>query len=195
MGRMTWTYVILCGATGLVVGSSSDRMLRRMSSWRPRGLSLVNASAWTAVGVIGGGPGAFLLTWWCACLTCTDVASRRLPNGLTAAGAIGMLAYAATVGEVRTAVTGAAALFGCYLAVHLAVPRAFGAGDVKLAFALGGLAGIGGSQPWVLAALLAPALTGVVGLVRRMRGSPDSTVPHGPSMCLATLLALAGAVT
>ncbi len=62
-----------------------------------------------------------------------------------------------------------------------------GAGDVKLALALGGLTGAFGADVWALAALAAPLLTALVGLARR-RGGP---VPHGPAMCLASLAALA----
>ncbi len=192
---MTWMYAVSWGVAGLAAGWSTDRVVRRVTSWGPVGLASTCASAWMLVDLLGGGAPALLLTWWCACLMCTDVGTRRLPNGLTAAGAVGVLTYAAATGEVPAVIIGGGALFACYLVVHLAMPRAFGAGDVKLAFALGGITGPAGSQWWVLAALAAPALTGVVGLVLRVLGGPESTVPHGPSMCLATLLASAAAAT
>jgi leader peptidase (prepilin peptidase)/N-methyltransferase len=71
-----------------------------------------------------------------------------------------------------------------YLLVHLASPAAMGAGDVKLAIGLGGLAGCFGVGVWFLAALAAPLLTALWGVAVLPRGV--RTVPHGPSMCLAT---------
>jgi leader peptidase (prepilin peptidase)/N-methyltransferase len=65
-----------------------------------------------------------------------------------------------------------------------------GAGDVKLALGLGGLTGIAGVEVWALAALAAPLLTAAWAMVALVwRG--ERTVPHGPSMCLATAAALA----
>ena len=89
------------------------------------------------------------------------------------------------------ALAGAAALAGVYLLVHLVAPAAMGAGDVKLAIGLGGLTGCFGVDVWFLAALAAPLLTA---LVRRWSRGGARTVPHGPSMCLATAAAaVAGA--
>jgi leader peptidase (prepilin peptidase) / N-methyltransferase len=124
---------------------------------------------------------------WLAALSCYDVRHRRLPNVLTLPGAGVILLAAALAGRGAPALAGAAALAGMYLLVHLAAPAAMGAGDVKLAMGLGGLAGCFGVGAWFLAALAAPLLTvlcGVAVLPRRVR-----TVPHGPSMCLATAAA------
>jgi leader peptidase (prepilin peptidase)/N-methyltransferase len=128
--------------------------------------------------------GAVVLLWMCA-LSCYDVRQRRLPNVLTLPGAAVILLGAAATGHGPPALAGAAALSGTYLLVHLPVPAAMGAGDVKLAIGLGGLAGCFGAPVWFLAALGAPLLTALVGAVRGAR-----TLPHGPAMCLAT----AGAV-
>lgn len=122
---------------------------------------------------------------WMAALSTYDVRSRRLPNALTLPGAAGILLVAALTGRGLPALAGAAALTGAYLAVHLVAPAAMGAGDVKLALGLGGLAGCFGPDVWSLAALGAPLLTALWGLLRG-----PGAVPHGPSMCLAT----AGAV-
>ncbi len=121
---------------------------------------------------------------WMGALSCYDIRRRRLPNLLTLPGAAVILLVATLAGRGLPALAGAAALTGTYLLVHLAAPAAMGAGDVKLAIGLGGLAGCFGPEVWFLAALAAPLLTalaGVVGLVRGMR-----SVPHGPAMCLAT---------
>ena len=63
-----------------------------------------------------------------------------------------------------------------------------GAGDVKLAAGVGGLTGAFGFDVWALAAVTAPLLTAVWAIIAVIRRS-SSTVPHGPSMCLATLAA------
>jgi leader peptidase (prepilin peptidase) / N-methyltransferase len=73
--------------------------------------------------------------------------------------------------------------------VHLASPAAMGAGDVKLAVGMGGLAGCFGVGVWFLAALVAPLLTALLGL-GVWAGSGALTVPHGPSMCVATAVAV-----
>jgi leader peptidase (prepilin peptidase)/N-methyltransferase len=142
-----------------------------------------------------------LLAAWCAVLSVIDIQQRRLPNVLTGWGALIVLGYALFTTQFTAAVVGAALLVVPYLLVHLAVPAAFGAGDVKLAVGLGATAALGGAQAWVWAAVAAPVLTAGAGLVvlsiRWIRaGEPDTarrrhTLPHGPAMCLATMVALA----
>ena len=77
---------------------------------------------------------------------------------------------------------------GMYLVVHLVAPAAMGAGDVKLAAGVGGLTGAFGVDVWAVAAMAAPLLTAVIALVSLARRA-ETTVPHGPSMCLATMAA------
>ena len=130
---------------------------------------------------------------WAAALTLSDVRVRRLPNGLTLTGAVVILTGAAVAGRGTPALIGGLALGGLYLVVHLADPSGLGAGDVKLALGLGALTGAFGIAVWTLAALAAPMLTammGVIAVVRRRR----IVLPHGPSMCVASLAsaALAG---
>ena len=60
-----------------------------------------------------------------------------------------------------------------------------GAGDVKLAIGLGALTGAFGPDVWMLAALGAPVLTALLAMGQLAFGA-GSSVPHGPSMCLAT---------
>ncbi len=126
---------------------------------------------------------------WLLLLSCYDVRQRRLPNLLTRPGAAVILLGAVLAGRGLPALAGAAALTGTYLLVHLLAPAAMGAGDIKLASGLGGLAGCFGAHVWFLAALGAPLLTALVGVLV-LGGAGAATVPHGPSMCLAT----AGAV-
>jgi leader peptidase (prepilin peptidase)/N-methyltransferase len=130
---------------------------------------------------------ASLVLVWLAALSCYDVRQRRLPNALTVPGAAVILLAATVAGRGVPALAGAVALDALYLLVHLLAPAAMGAGDVKLAIGLGGLAGCFGVEVWFLAALAAPLLTALLGLAGRLRGA--ATVPHGPSMCLATAAA------
>jgi leader peptidase (prepilin peptidase)/N-methyltransferase len=126
---------------------------------------------------------------WMAALTGYDVRQRRLPNRLTLAGFAAMMLVAAGLGHGPAAALGAAALTTVYLLVHLLAPTAMGAGDVKLALGLGALTGCFGADVWLLAAIAAPLLTAVVGIVARL-GWSATTVPHGLSMCLASAAAL-----
>lgn len=126
---------------------------------------------------------------WAAALTLHDVRRRRLPNALTLPGAVVILAVAAVGGRWPAALCGALALAAPYLAVHLLAPGAMGAGDVKLALGLGALTGAFGADVWLLGAFGAPVLTVLFGLLARVR-----TLPHGPSMCVASLAAVALAV-
>ena len=126
---------------------------------------------------------------WLVALSCCDIRARRLPNALTLPGAGVILLAAGVAGRGLPALAGAVALAGVYLFVYLIAPAAMGAGDVKLAIGLGGLAGCFGAGVWFLAALVAPLLTALLGLgVRATSGA--STAPHGPSMCVATAVAV-----
>ncbi len=130
------------------------------------------------------------LLGWSLALSIIDVRRRRLPNVLTLTGAVVILAIAFGCGRGLPALAGAVTLALVYLLVHLASPAGLGAGDVKLAVALGGLTGSLGVEVWVLAALGAPVLTAVSGVVSLVRGR-GGTVPHGPAMLLASLCAAA----
>jgi leader peptidase (prepilin peptidase) / N-methyltransferase len=130
--------------------------------------------------------GVCVLTWLTA-LSVYDVRERRLPNWLTLPGGVVVLAVSAAAGRGVPAVLGAVGLAGLYLVVHLVAPAAMGAGDVKLAVGVGGLTGSFGFDVWALAALGAPVLTALWACLALVRRQP--TVPHGPSMCIATLVA------
>jgi leader peptidase (prepilin peptidase) / N-methyltransferase len=128
--------------------------------------------------------GIALIAWMTA-LCLVDIRQRRLPNALTLPGAAVILAVAAACGRGLPAAAGAAALAGAYLVVHLIAPAAMGAGDVKLAVGLGALTGALSVDVWALAALGAPVLTAAWGLLSGVR-----SLPHGPSMCLSTVLVI-----
>jgi leader peptidase (prepilin peptidase) / N-methyltransferase len=136
---------------------------------------------------------AGLVLAWLAVLSCYDIAERRLPNWLTLPGAGVILLTAGFAGRGVPALAGAAALTALYLLVHLVAPTGMGAGDVKLAVGLGGLSGCFGIEVWFLAALAAPLLTVLGGGLARLSAG-TATVPHGPSMCVATAAAVSLAV-
>lgn len=132
---------------------------------------------------------AVVVMVWLITLSAFDIRQRRLPNVLTLPGAVVILLAAAVTGRGPGAALGAVALFCVYAAVHLAAPAAMGAGDVKLALGVGALTGAFGPDVWVLAAVGASMCTGLLALWRSGRAA-ESTVPHGPSMCLAALAAV-----
>ncbi len=124
---------------------------------------------------------------WLLTLSVYDIRERRLPNWLTLPGGIAIAAAAMAAERGTPAVVGACVLFAVYLTAHLLAPAAMGAGDVKLAIGIGALTGAFGADAWLAAALGAPTLTAAVVLLRRS----ESTVPHGPSMCLSAAAAVA----
>jgi leader peptidase (prepilin peptidase)/N-methyltransferase len=130
---------------------------------------------------------------WLAALSVYDITQRRLPNTLTVPGAVVIVAGAVAAGRGPVALAGAAALTAVYLLVHLTAPTAMGAGDVKLALGLGALTGSFGADVWFLAALGAPLLTAAAAVVAVLRRTGPA-VPHGPSMCLASVVAMSLAV-
>ena len=130
---------------------------------------------------------------WLTALSVYDIRERRLPNVLTLPGAAAILGVAAVLGRGLPALVGAAALALLYLVVHLLAPAAMGAGDVKLAVGVGALTGAFGVDVWALAALAAPLLTAVWAIVAII-GRSRPTVPHGPSMSIASAAAVALAV-
>ena len=125
---------------------------------------------------------------WLVVLCVYDIRERRLPNWLTMPGALAILAGAAAVGHGLPALLGALGLAGLYVVVHLISPAAMGAGDVKLAVGVGGLTGAYGFDVWALGAVAAPLLTAIWACLCVFRRS-ETAVPHGPSMCLATVAA------
>jgi leader peptidase (prepilin peptidase) / N-methyltransferase len=131
--------------------------------------------------------GAVLL--WMGALTGYDIHQRRLPNWLTLPGFVVIVCVAAGSGHGPAAALGAGLLAAVYLLAHAAAPAAMGAGDVKLALGLGALTGCFGADVWFLAAIGAPLLTTIIGLVARL-GWSATTVPHGPSMCAASAVAV-----
>jgi leader peptidase (prepilin peptidase) / N-methyltransferase len=133
---------------------------------------------------------AVVLIVWMAALSGFDIRQRRLPNALTLPGAVAVLLAAMATGRGVPAAAGCAALAVLYLAVHVVMPAGLGAGDVKLALGIGALTGAFGADAWVLAAITAPVLTASLALLVVV-GRQHAAVPHGPSMCISALAAVA----
>jgi leader peptidase (prepilin peptidase)/N-methyltransferase len=139
---------------------------------------------------------AAAVVWWLCCLAASDLAVRRLPNILTASGALAIVACAFVLGRGVPACVGALCFAGAYFVTHLVSSASMGMGDVKLAVGLGALCAAVRPSAVLLVALLSSLFSGlaaVIVLARRQR-SPPSTVAHGASMCLAAYVVLASAV-
>jgi leader peptidase (prepilin peptidase)/N-methyltransferase len=127
---------------------------------------------------------------WMGTLTSYDIRQRRLPNWLTLPGFAAIMLFAAGADRGPAAALGAGLLAAAYLLVHAVEPAAMGAGEVKLALGLGALTGCFGGGVWLFAAVAAPVLTAVIGVLAGLGRSHTVTVPHGPSMCAASAAAL-----
>jgi len=192
--------VMCAAAAGFLAGTGARTVGARFAGRPPiRGTCEVACAVGAAGAALTASPATalalFALTWWCVCLSAVDLLARRLPDALTVPGALVVAGVAATAGQGRAALAGAALLAVPMLLAHLLSPRSLGAGDVKLAFGVGAVAGITGPAAWMLVALVPPLLTAAVGLVVRVRrwGSPEARpvlIPHGPSMCAVTALAV-----
>ncbi|TCN58044.1 leader peptidase (prepilin peptidase)/N-methyltransferase [Rhodococcus sp. SMB37] len=199
---------VVMALLGAVVGVCVRRLTARLSGVEPwrgaceaacaAGGALATTTTWPETAALA------LLMWWCVCCSGVDVLVQRLPNVLTLGGGLTVVTIGACAGHGRAAAVGAALLTATMLTAHLLFARSLGAGDVKLAIGLGGAAGVAGAQAWMIALLLPPLLTAVVGslvlLYRRFervssgeRSSGSTVVPHGPSMCVATVLAVLAA--
>ena len=124
-------------------------------------------------------------------LVAADLRHRRLPNALTlpAYPALGLaIAAGAFMGPggalLLRALAAAATFGGLHLLVHALSRRSLGAGDVKLAGALGGVLGAVSWAALVVGAVLAAVVTVVLAAVRRWTGG----VPHGPGLLAAASL-------
>ncbi|SQI28917.1 prepilin peptidase [Rhodococcus coprophilus] len=190
--------VVAGAAAGSAVYASAARSAGRVPA---AGMCEIACAVIGAVATSAGTPLAVLafavLGWWSVGLATVDILVRRLPNVLTLGGGVAVLSVASITGHGSAALAGAALMTAPMLVVHLVSPRSLGAGDVKLAVALGGAAAVAGARAWLVAALLPSVLTvlaaAVLGVVHRRVPRPDPAppgVPHGPSMCAAAMLGL-----
>ncbi|NIH88521.1 A24 family peptidase [Amycolatopsis granulosa] len=177
---MNWGIVAALGAAGTCAGAATARLLRRAEAPVP----VVAVAAGTgAVWLVFAAAGVsrwlpFVLAALAVPLTAADLGHRRLPDVLT------LPAYPIVVAVVPNplqALAGAAVFGGAHVVAHVLAPHAMGAGDVKLAGALGvALASVG----WLAlpaAAVLAAFVTAVLAVSRHWRDG----VPHGPGLLAA----------
>ena len=130
-------------------------------------------------------------------LAMIDLDTQTLPNRILLpvypVGAVLLTAAALVAGEpgrLLSALIGAAALFGLYLALALISPGGMGLGDVKLAGVLGLYLGWLGYAPLIVGAFGAFLLGGLfgIGLLVTRKAGRRSSIPFGPWMLLAAWL-------
>jgi prepilin peptidase CpaA len=118
-----------------------------------------------------------------------DLAHRRVPNWLTAAGLAGGLGCAAWGGwhPLGMAVAGAGVGFAILLPFNLC--GAMGGGDVKLMAAYGALLGPSGI---LLAALFAAVLGGLSAAATLLWKPRMAAIPYAPAIVLGAWMSLLG---
>ncbi|TFD51796.1 prepilin peptidase [Cryobacterium sp. Hh7] len=130
-------------------------------------------------------------------LAMIDLDTHTLPNKILLpvypVGAVLLTAAALVAGEpgrLLSALIGAVALFGLYLALALISPGGMGLGDVKLAGVLGLYLGWLGWAPLIVGAFGAFLLGGLfgIGLLVSRKAGRRSSIPFGPWMLLAAWL-------
>jgi leader peptidase (prepilin peptidase)/N-methyltransferase len=205
-------YLVFFGGLGMLAGAAARLLLGRMRRGArvgPPWCELAVGVPWAACGgwwAAGRLPAQWLpvllgLAWLTAAASATDLLHRRLPDLLTLPALPAALLAALPLGgaSVRRAVLASAVLFAVYLVVRLLAPAALGAGDVKLAAAVGAALGAGSWSALlvgtVLASVLTAVLAGSVAVAELLAGWPSGAagargrltggVPHGPSMLIA----------
>jgi leader peptidase (prepilin peptidase) / N-methyltransferase len=152
--------------------------------------------------VVGAVPGSWVpallgLGWLGVAAAAVDIRHRRIPDALTLPALPVAFALLAPLGPgvVARAAAGAVVAVAAHAALHLAVPRAMGAGDVKLAAPLGAALAASSWPALLLATGLAALITGVAAAVLLATGrvGRGAALPHGPSMLVAGWVVVAGA--
>ncbi|WP_328307584.1 prepilin peptidase [Actinomycetospora sp. NBC_00405] len=194
--------VLVAGSAGALAGVGVRAVLARVR----RGVLVpvlptagALAALWAApAGVVAArlAPATWLPAWLVLGVlvvagSATDLVARRLPDAVTVPGA--GLALAALVplgaGHLVAGLLGAVVLGGAFAAVHLAAPGALGAGDVKLAPALGALLA---AASW--GGLVAAPVLAAVGVLVLVLAGGARRVPYGPPLLGAAWLTLAATV-
>lgn len=199
---MNGEILIVFLASGCAAGALGRQVLRRARSPAPVPAAPAVAAAgllWLVVGwrwLAGAWPG-----WWLPVplavaalavpLTMADLWHRRLPDVLTLP-AYPLLGLAILVvarsgpgaGLALRALLAGIVFGGVHLLVHALSRRSLGAGDVKLAGALGAVLGAVGWAAVLAGAALAALVTVLLAVRSRWRGG----VPHGPGLLTATWL-------
>ena len=136
-----------------------------------------NAALWTVVQL------------WLVAIATIDLATRRIPNMLTLAAAIGaiVLRLAFERGELVEILVAGVVCFAVLLLLAIVARGGFGMGDVKLAGVLGLLLG-----REVAGALLLGTICGAVAalVAARRAGSLKATLAYGPYLCLGAAIVI-----
>ncbi|SFQ51254.1 leader peptidase (prepilin peptidase) / N-methyltransferase [Amycolatopsis arida] len=208
--------VLAFAAAGLGVGRAGRWALRRsrVPIVLPVGwCELTTAVLWSAVALrwlTGGWPAWWLpvplaVTGLAVPLALADARHLRLPDVLTlpAYPVLGAAVAVAALAAPAPGLAGRAALAaivfgGLHALVHVVVPDALGAGDVKLAGSLGAALGASGWAALLLAACLAAVVSVVLvaaATLRHVVGRRDGPggrrgVPHGVGLLAGAVLAV-----
>ncbi|GAA4859658.1 hypothetical protein GCM10023203_03280 [Actinomycetospora straminea] len=185
------------GGVGVRAALAGMRRGALVAWWRCSGAL---AALWAvAAALVGAGavPAAWLPSWLvlgalAVAGSAVDLAAHRLPDVLTGPAAGVSLLGLLPLGPASTATGAAGALLlgGAFAAVHLAVPGALGAGDVKLAPALG--APLAAASPTAPVVAVVLAAVGVLVLASARRAH---RVPFGPPLLLAAWVVLTVSLT
>ncbi|WP_147105410.1 prepilin peptidase [Nesterenkonia populi] len=132
-------------------------------------------------------------------LALIDLDTNKLPNALTLgllATGIGCFTLAALLlggwGSLGRAALGAAILFAAYLTIWLIAPQGMGAGDVKLAPALGLFLAWHSWGALAVGAIAAFAIGSIIGTIRAATSGKGrkTSIPFGPSMLTGAALGI-----
>lgn len=204
-------------AGGLVIGDGLDLIVRRVGAkdslarpWnlrplapRPLVLAAVTAAAlggfaWRFGADVALAPFAVLAVALVA-ISAVDLERYLIPNRIvypTLAIVAPLLVVASAVDSrwgslARAAIAGAAAFAG-FFAVHLAVPRGMGFGDVRLAGLIGlatGWLGLGHAFVGFFAAFVLGAVIGI-GVMAATGGGRKTRIPFGPFLAVGAATAV-----
>jgi leader peptidase (prepilin peptidase)/N-methyltransferase len=206
------TVSVLLATLGLAAGAAARLLLRRLRRGArvpPPWCEVGVAVAWGATGALAGAgavplrwlPVLLALGWLAVAAAAVDVLHHRLPDALTLPALPLAMLLLVPLGSavLRRGLAGAAVAFTAYAVVHLALPGALGAGDVKLAAPLGAVLAAASWPALVLAAVLSALLSGVMAVAvlvtARSHGRPcGAALPHGPPMVVAGWLVALGVV-
>lgn len=156
----------------------------------------------TALDLLPAAPAYLFFTGVGVALTVIDIDCKRLPNFLVLPSypiVFLCLTTASIILDDWPALTraaiGAAALFGFYLLLALIHPAGMGFGDVKLAGVIGAVLAFLSYGTLFTGAVLAFVMAAIVGVMvlATRRGRLGTTIPFGPYMIAAALVAILAA--
>jgi leader peptidase (prepilin peptidase)/N-methyltransferase len=198
-----WLAMLLGLATGLILSVACDRFCVRIRNpgtrqYRQLQCGIVTLTT-TALCVYLQGAYGWSLSLAKLLVCCSlllliamiDLRTRRIPNVLTAWGAVLALAFGILLPSpgLRAVLEGTALAGAIFLLLAVLRRNAMGFGDVKLAVLIGMMTGF----PWVLQALVLGIVLGglaaAVLLLARLR-KPKQYIPYAPYLAAGAMLTL-----